>query len=95
VERLLATVVEDLPTLADNSLDQFASTGAQHAIFQAEMVTEILLKRAIEPPGFHRTAQQVMSRSSVRDPARKAAASSIGTCVEHIVAKSAPSNETR
>lgn len=71
VERLLATVVEDLPTLADNSLDQFASTGAQHAIFQAEMVAEILLKRAIEPPGFHRVAQ-VSSRSSVRDPPRKA-----------------------
>jgi hypothetical protein len=72
VERLLATVVEDLPTLADNSLDQFASTGAQHAIFQADMVTEILLKRAIEPPGFHRT-NHVLSRASTRDPARKAA----------------------
>jgi hypothetical protein len=73
VERLLATVVEDLPTLADNSIDQFASTGAQHAIFQAEMVTEILLKRAIEPPGFHRiTAQQVLARSSVSHASRKA-----------------------
>ena len=63
VERLLSAVVEDLPTLADNSVGTFSGSGAQHAVFRAETVTEILLTRAIDPPGWHR---KMISRPSMR-----------------------------
>jgi hypothetical protein len=68
VERLLSAVVEDLPTLADNSVGTFSGSGAQHAVFRAETVTEILLTRAIDPPGWHR---KMISRPSMRQDANR------------------------